>query len=453
MNMMRRILKNTVITILAIAMVLGSFPVIALSATPHPIDGMYAIGNNGNVFVAVDRAPVDRILVERRLEGRATGGSEMLDIIEVGTTVTVRSTLAPILEILTGVGGVSLHHSEFVRWNDSVSEIWIELNQGDSNIRVPEYSFTYQSLGDWHMTPVDEYELTYTFTTPGIIHQVWAAGGWTWNMKIVEPGSWNQYGPVVPTPAPSLSPQPTPVPTPTPTQPPLIINNTSNDIWVFVDGVRVIFPDQQPIIVNNRTLVPVRGVFEMLGYTVYWSEATRSAMLHRGKEQSITIPSGGTNFTSTRDSGRTVQTITPDVPQQIINGRMMLPLRAISEVMDGVSVEWDGRNRAVIITTSSGPSSTPLPVQTPSPTPTATPSPSPAPTATPTPPPATGTSQYWRDIVEATRSSILLPNRRLSDTERADWIAEYESLGGPNAFELEVVRLVNEIRAEHGLAQ
>jgi len=37
--------------------------------------------------------------------------------------------------------------------------------------------------------------------------------------------------------------------------------------------------------------------------------------------------------------------------------------------------------------------------------------------------------------------------------ERADWIAEYESLGGPNAFELEVVRLINEIRAEHGLVE
>ena len=49
------------------------------------------------------------------------------------------------------------------------------------------------------------------------------------------------------------------------------------------------------------------------------------------------------------------------------------------------------------------------------------------------------------------QSRITLPNRRLANEERADWIAEYWALGGPYAFELEVVRLVNEARIERGL--
>jgi len=49
-------------------------------------------------------------------------------------------------------------------------------------------------------------------------------------------------------------------------------------------------------------------------------------------------------------------------------------------------------------------------------------------------------------------SSITLPNRRLTASERTDWIAEYNQLGGASAFELEIVRLINEIRSEHRLS-
>ena len=45
----------------------------------------------------------------------------------------------------------------------------------------------------------------------------------------------------------------------------------ANDgISVVIDGVRVAFDDQQPVIVDGRTLVPVRGVFETLGFEVEW---------------------------------------------------------------------------------------------------------------------------------------------------------------------------------------
>ena len=50
-----------------------------------------------------------------------------------------------------------------------------------------------------------------------------------------------------------------------------------------------------------------------------------------------------------------------------------------------------------------------------------------------------------------TRSATILPNRRLTDQELQDWIAEYEELGGINTFELEVIRLVNEVRISYGL--
>jgi len=50
-----------------------------------------------------------------------------------------------------------------------------------------------------------------------------------------------------------------------------------------------------------------------------------------------------------------------------------------------------------------------------------------------------------------TRSEITLPNRRLSASEMAAWIAEYHENGGANSFELELISLINEVRTEHGL--
>jgi len=49
------------------------------------------------------------------------------------------------------------------------------------------------------------------------------------------------------------------------------------------------------------------------------------------------------------------------------------------------------------------------------------------------------------------QSQIILPNRRLSNAERSEWIADYWAMGGAFAFEEEVIRLINEVRASHGL--
>jgi hypothetical protein len=51
------------------------------------------------------------------------------------------------------------------------------------------------------------------------------------------------------------------------------------------------------------------------------------------------------------------------------------------------------------------------------------------------------------------RSNFTLPNRRLTGTERADWISDYRALGGATVTELEVIRLINIERANHNLAQ
>jgi uncharacterized protein YkwD len=50
-----------------------------------------------------------------------------------------------------------------------------------------------------------------------------------------------------------------------------------------------------------------------------------------------------------------------------------------------------------------------------------------------------------------TRSATTMTNTAMTETEFATWTAEYFALGGINAFELEVIRLINAERAKLGL--
>ncbi|MCL1883870.1 MAG: hypothetical protein FWF81_09005, partial [Defluviitaleaceae bacterium] len=50
-----------------------------------------------------------------------------------------------------------------------------------------------------------------------------------------------------------------------------------------------------------------------------------------------------------------------------------------------------------------------------------------------------------------TRPSMPHPQRRMTDSERTLWVEDYIELGGINAQELELYKIINEIRSEHGL--
>ena len=49
-------------------------------------------------------------------------------------------------------------------------------------------------------------------------------------------------------------------------------------------GVCVQFTDQAPVMVDNRTLVPARAVFEKAGAEVSWDQPTQTATFKRGSD-------------------------------------------------------------------------------------------------------------------------------------------------------------------------
>ena len=117
----------------------------------------------------------------------------------------------------------------------------------------------------------------------------------------------------------------------------------SDEIKVLINGTSLTM-DQAPVIVNDRTLVPLRAIFEGLGATVTWDDATKTATgIKDGKEIKISIDS-----TIAFVGGKLVSL---DVPAQIVGSRTMVPVRFISESL-GCKVDWDGATKTVIITSN-----------------------------------------------------------------------------------------------------
>lgn len=96
---------------------------------------------------------------------------------------------------------------------------------------------------------------------------------------------------------------------------------------VMLEGQEIVFADQQPIIKAGRTLVPARSVFEDMGAVVSWDGETQTVTVEKD-EISVQIPIGSNVLLKNGEEKKL------EVPAEIINGRTMLPLRAISEVLN-----------------------------------------------------------------------------------------------------------------------
>lgn len=122
----------------------------------------------------------------------------------------------------------------------------------------------------------------------------------------------------------------------------------ADDITVKLDGQTLKF-DVAPIIENDRTLVPLRAIFEALGAKVEW-DGTTNTVISAKDNRTCVLQIGNANMfvTTTTDTGAdTVQNVL-DVPAQIKDDRTLIPLRAVSEAYD-CTVDWDDATRTVTI--------------------------------------------------------------------------------------------------------
>lgn len=108
----------------------------------------------------------------------------------------------------------------------------------------------------------------------------------------------------------------------------------------YVNNVETVIDNQNtdimPVIVNGRSLVPVRFISEKLGAQVNWNGSTSTAtILYGDQTASITVDSSKFSLNNS--------TFDLDVPASIIGGRLYLPLRTmVEQIMNKNILYYEG---------------------------------------------------------------------------------------------------------------
>jgi hypothetical protein len=113
-------------------------------------------------------------------------------------------------------------------------------------------------------------------------------------------------------------------------------NVSADKIGVSVNGEKVSF-DVEPVIKNDRTMVPLRAVFEKMGAEVTWNDEAKSAVCTLG-ENTVTITVGSA------DADVNGEIYSLDSPAEITDGRILVPLRFIAEGL-GATVTWRSESK------------------------------------------------------------------------------------------------------------
>lgn len=114
------------------------------------------------------------------------------------------------------------------------------------------------------------------------------------------------------------------------------VSGSQKPIKVFYNGLAISFPDQQPIIIDGRTMVPIRPVAEALGYDVLWNESNREVQIFsKISEAFIYWEIGKTAYRTNHEC-----IIEAGCAPVIINGRTMVPIRFLAEGLSNMKVEF-----------------------------------------------------------------------------------------------------------------
>ncbi len=131
---------------------------------------------------------------------------------------------------------------------------------------------------------------------------------------------------------------------------------SASEVKINIDGTELVPEDMPPVIIDGRTMLPMRLIAQKLGCEVLWNEETKQAfVMNDDYTVAFTLGSkkgikNGTEFTM-------------DVPAMIINDRTMLPVRALANALD-INITWDDPTRTVNIG-AGGTTTTPVTPTTP----------------------------------------------------------------------------------------
>jgi hypothetical protein len=117
---------------------------------------------------------------------------------------------------------------------------------------------------------------------------------------------------------------------------------------MLVDGLREPIDSQgtQPVIVQGRTLVPIRAIIEAFGGSVLWNAATAAVSVQLGGN--ILNLRIGSQYATLNGSSLPIDSTNAKIVPVIMNNRTMLPLRFVGESL-GLGVQWDAATATITI--------------------------------------------------------------------------------------------------------
>lgn len=120
----------------------------------------------------------------------------------------------------------------------------------------------------------------------------------------------------------------------------LAIREKINAPRLIIDGKERFFP-QRPEIINDRTFVPLRSIFEAMNAKVVWNQET----------QTVTAVKGSRTISLTLDSEKALlngKKVQLDAPPVLYQGSTYVPLRFVGEAL-GANVIWEDATRTIQI--------------------------------------------------------------------------------------------------------
>lgn len=115
----------------------------------------------------------------------------------------------------------------------------------------------------------------------------------------------------------------------------------TKEVKIEIDGKAMVPKDMPAVIIDGRTMLPMRQIAQELGCEVNWNEAAKQIYVMRGSDIIVFTVDSKTGY----ENGKK---FTMDVPATIVNDRTMLPVRALADALH-LNIKWDDPNRIVSI--------------------------------------------------------------------------------------------------------
>lgn len=112
------------------------------------------------------------------------------------------------------------------------------------------------------------------------------------------------------------------------------------NIKVELDGKELEF-DVPPQLISDRTMVPMRKIFEEMGTHVEWDNSTKTVTATN--ENSVIKATINSNIMLINGTPKTM-----DIAPQLVDDRTLVPARFVAEAL-GATVEWNGETSTVVI--------------------------------------------------------------------------------------------------------